>query len=168
MTISIIENCLDKDSFENIKNTLISANFPWYYNSFKVEKDDSSDSLYNYQFTHLFYKNYSPTSQYMSLLEPLLVVLNPTAIVRIKANLTTRTEKIIEYRMHIDEPGFNGKTAIYYINDNDGYTKFSDGTTVESKENSLVIFDSNIYHTGTTCTDQKIRCLINLNFYDGS
>lgn len=165
MSITVIDDCLNADAFENIKNTLMGANFPWYYNAFKVEKEDSLDSLHNYQFTHMFYKSFAPASQHISLLDPLLVALNPAAIVRIKSNLTPRTEEIVEYRLHIDEPGFNGTTAIYYVNNNNGYTRFSDGTIVESKENRLVTFDSNIYHTGTTCTDQKVRCVINFNYY---
>ena len=40
----------------------------------------------------------------------------------------------------------NSLTSILYINTNDGYTKFEDGTIVESVENRLVTFDSRMKH----------------------
>ena len=57
------------------------------------------------------------------------------------------------------------QTAIYYVNSNDGYTLFEDGTKVESVGNRLVRFPTNIKHTGTTCTDANRRVLINFNWF---
>ena len=57
--------------------------------------------------------------------------------------------------------------AIYYVNSNDGYTEFRDGTKVESIANRLAIFPSTMEHTGSTCTNTKFRCVINFNFYSG-
>ena len=56
------------------------------------------------------------------------------------------------------------KTAIFYCNTNDGYSLFKDGTKVKSIKNRIVIFNNDIYHTGTTCTNEKIRSVINFNF----
>ena len=57
------------------------------------------------------------------------------------------------------------KTAIFYINSNNGFTLFeSDNQKVESIENRLVIFDSFERHSGTNCTDEKYRAVINFNF----
>ena len=53
-------------------------------------------------------------------------------------------------------------------NDGDGYTEFEDGTKVESIENRFVTFPSNLHHGGTTCTDQKRRVVINLNYFDSN
>ena len=50
------------------------------------------------------------------------------------------------------------------MNDNNGYTLFEDGTKVESKENRVVIFDSQMRHAGIPCTDEKRRVVINFNF----
>ena len=49
------------------------------------------------------------------------------------------------------------KTAILYINTNNGCTKFKEHGKVKSVENRIVIFDSNLEHQGVTCTDQKRR-----------
>jgi hypothetical protein len=107
-----------------------------------------------------------PVSDRLHLLEPILLKLNPSAILRIKANLTPRADKIIQHGFHVDISHFKGKTAIYYINTTNGYTVFENGTKIESVENRMVIFDSTIKHTGTTCTDSRNRCVINFNYYE--
>ena len=56
-------------------------------------------------------------------------------------------------------------TAIFYINTNNGYTEFEDGTRVESVANRIVNFPANLKHRGTRCTDQKIRIVINFNYF---
>ena len=58
----------------------------------------------------------------------------------------------------------NPKTAIFYINTNNGYTLFEDGTKVESVENRICIFPYYMKHTGTTCTDKNQRVVININY----
>ena len=159
--ISIIDDYLDRDSFDNLSNTLTHPHFPWFYQNGKLLDGDEY-----FQFTHLFYDNFKPNSQYMHVIEPLVQAINPTAIIRIKANLTTRHDAIHKYPLHVDIDNIsNAKTAIYYCNDNDGYTYFEDGTKVDSVSNRLVVFNTNTKHSGTTHTDTKTRCVINLNYY---
>jgi hypothetical protein len=56
-------------------------------------------------------------------------------------------------------------TAIFYINSNDGYTIFKKNKKIiKSKENKFIYFKSNSEHAGTTCTDQKVRVVINFNY----
>ena len=50
------------------------------------------------------------------------------------------------------------------MNTNNGYTEFEKGDIVESVENRMVIFDSNLKHQTVTCTDEKIRIVINFNY----
>ena len=38
------------------------------------------------------------------------------------------------------------------------------GKKIKSEENKYVEFDSSLKHTGTTCTDQKRRVVINFNY----
>ena len=56
-------------------------------------------------------------------------------------------------------------TSIFYVNTNNGYTEFEDGTKVESVENRLVTFSLNMKHRGTSCTDEKTRVVINFNYF---
>lgn len=165
--MKIIDDAISLTDLENIKNVFYSTEFPWYYNDYKINQYETlhENSLYDFQMTHNFYKNYNVTSAYINLIEPILKILNPCAIFRIKANLTTKTEKIIKFPFHEDQPGFKGKTAIFYVNNNDGYTEI-ENKCIESISNRIVIFDSNLMHRGTTSTNTKTRCVINFNYFE--
>ena len=57
-------------------------------------------------------------------------------------------------------------TAVLHLDNSDGYTKFfQDDIKIPSKANQLITFPSNLYHAGTTCTDQDKRQVLNLNFF---
>jgi hypothetical protein len=158
--MEIINNFLKEKDFLNINKVMTNNTFPWFITwgiNYKHEN--------NYQFSHNFYDNYIFNSYYSSLLEPFLLILNPKAILRIKANLLIKTEKIIKHGFHVDNEARNCKTAIFYINTNNGFTEFEDGTISNSEENKLVIFDSNIKHSGTTCTDKDFRVVLNFNYF---
>ena len=168
MTFKVIDNLLPQDDFIKIQEEILGPHMPWAYNNFIVKPSESIKKdidLYDFQFTHTFYRDYQATSSAMHLVDPILRILNPSAIIRIKANLQPRTEKIIVNDFHRDHDHYNGKIAVFYINTNNGYTLLSDGTKIDSIENRLLLFDGDILHTGTTCTDQKIRCVINFMFY---
>ena len=165
MTYKILDNFLPYDKFVEIQKNMLGPDITWAFNSLIVRPDHAeSDNLTNYQFTHTFYRKHGPSSNWINLLDPIIDILNPSAIVRIKANLQPRTNEQVIHDYHFDHDFFDGKIAIFYINTNNGYTMFKDGTKIDSIENRLVIFD-NIRHAGTTCTDQKVRCLINFMFY---
>lgn len=160
----VYENFLPKEEFLKIKEVLLGMYFPWYYNPAVITFDNTDK---NFQFIHNLYRDHRPLSDTYFIVEPLIKKINPTSILRIKANLVPKANEIIEHGMHVDfSPIYKSKitTAVFYCNTNNGYTKFEDGTKIYSKENTLVTFDSNIKHTGTTCTDEKIRVVINLNY----
>ena len=76
-----------------------------------------------------------------------------------------KTTNIIKHGFHNDWDYEDSKTSIFYVNTNDGYTEFEDGTVVESVENRLVTFPSPLKHTGTSCTDTSRRMVININYF---
>ena len=162
MAIQVEDNYLDKDSFKIINETMSSDIFPWFYNEEKVY-DTGKDNLFNYQFTHLFYKDFKINSQHFEILNPLLFQMNVKALVRVKANLNPISDRLIEYDKHEDQE-FKCKGAIYYINSNNGYTMF-DNEKVESKENRIVFFDTDTKHFGTNSTNCKNRMVINFNYF---
>ena len=55
-------------------------------------------------------------------------------------------------------------TSILYINTNNGWTVIKGYGKVESVANRMVIFDSNLQHSGVTCTDKNRRVVINFNY----
>lgn len=167
MNLKIIDNFLDFKNFQIIQDAIYGADLPWFQNRYLVyENEIEENNTWNWQLTHTFYNQNMPRSDKFFLLEPIITRLNPGALVRVKANLIPRTDKIIVHPYHVDIDNFKGKTAVYYINSNNGYTLFKDGSNVESIENRMVIFDSILEHTGTSCTNARNRCVINFNFYE--
>lgn len=166
--IELFDNFLDEQNFIDLQSIICGSNFPWYYND-DVAYGGEDIQLDNYQFTHCFYKQFVPHSDFYQFLFPVLKNLNICSLIRVKANLLTRTEKHIEHGLHIDIPYLKenqcSKTAILYMNTNNGYTKFEDKTKVESVANRLITFDSRLRHTGATCTNEKNRIVINFNYF---
>ena len=162
--MEVIDDFLPEEQFNTLASTMMSANFPWYFANSVLSKDLLCREQYNYQFGHSFYYNYGFKSEYSNLIVPILEKLDPIAILRIKGILLPRTETNIEHGFHLDNT-HKTKVAIYYVNTNNGYTKFADDGIINSVANRLVLFNSKDYHTGATCTDEKIRVAINFNYY---
>lgn len=163
MSYKIIDNFLPEDEFYKLKDNLLDNGLiTWTFNN---GVNGVSTDPWDFQFTHLFYQDGRRFSDNLFLLDPILNRLNPSALLRIKANLQTKTPEIVVNGFHHDHPQYNGKIAVFYVNTNNGYTMFEDGTRVESIENRLLVFNGNMLHTGATCTDQKVRCVINFMFY---
>ena len=119
----------------------------------------------NYQFVHGLHGGAMPQSRLFEYMLPVLDKLNVAAIIKIKANLTTKTPSIVKHGYHVDQNFPHSKTAILYLNTCDGYTSFENEGIVESVENRVVIFDSNKKHTGTSLTNDSRRIVININYF---
>jgi uncharacterized beta-barrel protein YwiB (DUF1934 family) len=159
--MNIYKNFLQKDIFETFKANMMGRYFPWYYNDYVTHEEKKED---NFQFTFVFLHNgeYKCIKPIQDLLIPVLKNIKYKKINRIKANLLTRTNKIVEHGMHVDQE--KGTTGILYLNNNNGYTKFENGKKIISEENKYVEFNSNLKHTGSSCTDEKRRVVINFNY----
>jgi hypothetical protein len=101
------------------------------------------------------------------IIEPLMSKINANEWYKIKMNLNPCTDQIFEHGMHIDNPTKrkDAYTAVFYVNSNDGYTVFDNKHKVQSVSNRLVVFPANLYHSGSSCTDEFARIVINFNFY---
>jgi len=178
MTYKIYDNFLDKQDFLNLKNTMLSNSFPWHYNEKSIKSHTKNSAFYkddksfakgsDYQFVHVFYSDYQIFSTFFELVIPLIKKINPKAIVRIKANLTNKTDRPMVYGFHVDQENAppNLKTAVYYVNTTNGPTLFEGGKEIESLENRLVVFDTNLVHSAVSQTDESARIVINFNFYE--
>ena len=164
MSIEIFDNYLNEEDFIKIKNIFIdNEKFPWHYTP-GVAYPDEIKEIDKFQFFNLMYRNdIGVKSSYYPNLMPLLNKINPKEILRVKANLGTRTSTHIEGGMHTDSK-MKHTTAIFYVNTNNGYTLFENGERVDSIENRLVSFDSSIMHSGFSQTDSNIRVVLNLNY----
>jgi len=164
----IEDNFLDQNKFDKLQNTMmVQETFPWVF----ADGIDYIDDVNLFQFIHIFYE-YMPGSPFHDEMIPILELINPISLWRIKANLLTRTSEIVENKFHSDlesklpeEKLKQWTTSIFYVNTNNGYTEFEDGTKVGSVANRMVTFPTNIKHRGTSCTDQNTRIVINFNYY---
>tara|TARA_R100000005_G_C5000301_1_gene207137 strand:- start:2700 stop:3182 length:483 start_codon:yes stop_codon:yes gene_type:complete len=153
--MKIIENFISEKDLQGIQSELQNCNFPWYYDG-AIEPDSLET-----QFSHIFFNRLMQTSNYLHILNPLLEKIPALVYHRIKANLNYRTERVLETGEHVDLDDKRFKSAIFFINDCDGYCRIGD-KKIYSKSNRLLIFDSDLVHTGTTTSDSRFRLLINL------
>ena len=158
----IIDNFLSKLEHSIISETLQSSNFPWFYHPFVAINNDLDRG--DFYFEHTFYKDYQPNSNFFPMLEPIIKKIDVKAMIMCKANLYTNIGTLLKNGLHTDQK-YPHRGAIYYVNTNNGYTGFEDGSKVESVANSLMLFDSHTPHHSTHCTDQKVRLNINFNFF---
>ena len=173
--IEVIDNFLDEKYFKELQELIFGRNFAWA--RVYTEKDGN-------QFVHPIFlllpfgtvmDDFRSPCFHKFLL--CLQKLKASALLRIKVNLLTRTEKRILNAYHGDmahlEDSYpnlknNGKTSILYMNTNNGVTKFEEsGKEVESVANRMVIFPMRLKHAGSTNTDSDVpdRCVINFNYF---
>jgi len=157
--MNIIKNCLSKQVFLNLKETMFSASFPWFFTEHCLTPEQEKTQVPMWQFGHNFYAENLITSNHYGLLNPIINILKPLSIIRIKANLNTQTEKIIETGLHTDIDDSRFKSAIFFLNTCDGYCRI-ENEKFFSEENKIIVFNSNLIHTGSTTTNQKRRIVI--------
>jgi hypothetical protein len=165
--VKIEDNFLPQKELVEIQEMMTEpASFPWFYNNLIDLEDDEN----KFQFLHVFYFDNKPQSPHLPSMTPILELLQPLLLYRIKANLLTRTPEIVQNRFHVDMEYLSEEkrkqfiTSIFYVNTNNGYTKFENGTKIESVANRMISFPANMRHTGTSCTDERIRVVINFNY----
>ena len=168
--LRIIDNCVPEKEFQKIFEIFMTRTMYWHFDNI-VDYDDDGKS----QFTHLFFTNTDGiVSPFWNDLLPIIKPLSAEVFIRVKANLTLRTKNHEESKFHYDTFFSNsrledgtpiGYTAIYYVNTNNGYTLFKSGEKVNSVANRLVIFENHKLHKAVSCTDEKIRVVINFNYF---
>ena len=161
--MKITDNFLSDDEFKSIQDWFTGESFHWYYNNSIANQKQGLDQ---FQFVHPFYDVAKPSlSKFSSFLYPFLTKLNAKYIFRIKANLRPRTTTGVLSDYHTDMD-LNQQTGIFYINTNNGYTKFQDNTLddVPSVANRFLTFSGQLKHAGASPTDINNRIVLNVNY----
>ena len=160
--VRVVDNFLDTYPFDRLYSVMMGDEIPWYYNKYTTREGDGM-----FKYTHRFYKLIPGTDKYspfVSMIEPILVKLNAVGYHRINANNLHRT-RFFNQNTGFHTDGYDcPKTAIFYINTCNGYTKFKKGSKVMSVANRMVFFPSEMEHAGFTCTDEDTRVVINFNY----
>lgn len=156
-----INNFLDKETFNHLKNLLFSNKINWFYLNNMTSKGD------HYFFNHCFYNFHSAQSPFFEeYIMPILKKLNAVALVEVRANLVLKDKDTYLSNFHVDR-SFKCKTSIFYLNTCNGYTLLSENKKIKikSEENKMLIFDSQIEHAMESQTDVDRRIVINLNYF---
>ena len=157
--MKIIDNFLDSSVSDQIENTIIQDNFPWYY---------TGKGVYNsnvYFFSHTLLDGDKKSNYANEILLPLVSKMDGKKLLRAKINCYTKTENYVHYPYHLDNDDDKDiKVAIYYVNNNNGYTEIKDKGRVESVKNRLLLMNGDEQHKCTNQTDTDLRVNINLNY----
>lgn len=184
--ITIIDNFLEDESYQKIYSLVTSGPFTWIRGSVLMKKTEDlnpdlcyyqNDDMYNVQMMHVLYRDSDPPNKtpgiltdrdYMRVFVPLLSKIKPEALLRMKVNMTFNWGKQIFSGYHIDESKYsdNGMVGIYYLNTNNGYTQFENGSIINSVANRMLFFPMNMYHSCVTATDVSNRFVVNINWVD--
>ena len=165
--MKITKNFLDETFFKELKTLVMQSEFAWFKRKTMV-KNTTNNLGY---FTHSFFNNHKINCDtYFKFILPILNKLNAKAIIEVRANLQPSVffNEDGKTDFHIDN-SYNCKTAILYLNTCDGGTEFKSKDKfkfIESKENKIVIFDSNTEHRAVTSKNSDFRYVINFNYFD--
>ena len=170
MKVQIKDDFLDSQVFLRIKEVFEAGSIDWQFTNGTSEPN--GEDLDSFFFAHWIFESHTWISPFSNELEPLLSKMGVMALHMARINLLTRTEEHVESSFHTDydhnSPNPEKKnmwsTSIFYLNDCNGYTKLEDGTIIKSKANRLLTLPANVKHLGASCTDQKRRLVLNLNY----
>ena len=170
MEYEVIDNFLEPENFKKLTDSMLSTNsgfsvFPWYAQEGVTVTDDSRNKNNNHwNLIHSFYQNYEIQSGFFQQLLVVIDKLQIKSLIRIKANLYPKTDKIIKHDFNADFD-FSHKSGLYSLNTNNGFTIMEDGEKIESVANRMIIFDASKLHKSTTCTDENFRANIVFNYF---
>ena len=158
--MEVIDNFLPSYYLKQIQSSLMDDRFAWFYN-----QTTTSFGVARPRYTHMIYRDpeVGSPSKYFSLFDIFREKIGVIKWYRIMVNSMLPSFLFSRNTgFHID--GFPcSKTAIYYLNTNNGYTKFKGHGKVECVENRMVIFDSNLKHAAFTSTESR-RITVNFNY----
>ena len=169
--IKVIDNFLSDSDFKDLQSFIMSVTFPWYYSPVLYPKDKDYNE-YNNQYYHMFWMDDEDPKMTTSpiifkKIVPVLKKLNVTEDLLTRIKLNAQPKKFFRTLGGYHNDSDNQTTSVYYLNTNNGGTKFKkSGKVVKSVENRIVIFDSNLIHSGIFCTNKPRRFVLNLNYYE--
>jgi hypothetical protein len=162
--VEVIDNFLPQDYFDNL--CLMTNDLPWFFHNYSVYEWDEDP-----QFYHLFYYDGDIKSpEYYKYVYEVYTRYVPgvdgRGLFRMKMNGTPKGLHIHQHQYHIDVGDREHNVCILYMNTNNGYTIFEESQEkVESVANRAVLFPGHLRHTGTNCTDEGLRILMNIDYF---
>ena len=172
MDLKIIDNFLDVSEFSTLINNTIGRS-DGHQTEFRVVSNVENfgvreEDYWSWYLVNMIYYEDIPQNEIYPNICNLFIprfqhIANFKTMIRIKMNAFPYTNVVKEHERHFDF-SYEHIGAVFSLNTCDGYTKFSDGTKVESVANRIVFFDASKYHQSTTTSNAKLRYNMNFNF----
>jgi hypothetical protein len=174
-----------------LEKIITSSDFPWYMTSTIDDRylDNGDRYVFNQginpqQFSHNLVVNFRPSSDYTSIMNPILDSLVEKLrckieVERVKVNLLLKHFDNTHHTPHVDvevEDYKNIKSLIYYVNDSDGDTYFFKETAPRSnevatvmkqitpKKGKAVMFNVDNFHASSSPVSTNYRIVLNIVF----
>ena len=172
MDLKVIDNFLPENDFQMLVNNTINRNdggqIPLRVVSNVENWEKETNDYWSWYMINMVYSFDEPRNEICGKIYEMFVpkfkeLANFKTMIRIKINAYPYTNVVKEHKEHKDAE-FSHTAALFSLNTCNGYTKFSDGTKVESVANRIVFFDASKYHQSTTTSNAKLRYNINFNF----
>jgi hypothetical protein len=167
LDFKVIPNFLDKEDFYKFQEEIFSTNnIPWFYKNSQTKKSINNSEDIGY-FSLNFFNNFS--KGFIGLdyfLDKIYTKLGCKAVIQSRANLVIKQHKNTELFFHTDY-SFKCTSSIFYMNTNNGATILDENKKIKinSVENTMLIFDSQISHAALVQSDTNRRIIININYF---
>ena len=171
MDLKIIDNFLTDNDFNLLVSNTVGRN-DGHQVQFRVvsnvENFGAIEENWSWYMINMLYSTDTPQNEICGKIYEMFVpkfkkLANFKTMIRIKINAYPYTNVVKEHKDHFDSY-FRHTGAVFSLNTCDGFTKFYDGTKVESVANRIVFFDASKFHHSTTTSNAKLRYNINFNF----
>tara|TARA_R110000851_G_scaffold56899_1_gene132886 strand:- start:1104 stop:1616 length:513 start_codon:yes stop_codon:yes gene_type:complete len=165
---TVVDNFLEKTEYENLKNLILSAEFPWRRRNSLTKNSKGKDIGY---FTYNFFNNFRVYSnEFTTHIIPVLSKLNALSIIEARANLFIKEFWLSnEDNYHLDYPNIQyNKTSILNLTSSEEGTllKVNDKEIkIDSLENRLITMTGNILHSTIKNKEADPRYILNLNYF---
>ena len=166
LNFKVIPNFLEKKDFYRFQEDIFNIYIPWFYrNSQTLDSKDNSEDI-GYFSLNFFNDASKDFTQFDYFLNKIYTKLGCNALIQSRANLILKQCKNTELFFHTDY-SFKCYTSIFYMNTNNGGTILDENQKikVDSVENTMLIFDSQIRHALLPQSDIKRRIVININYF---
>lgn len=153
-------NVLSKEDYSTIRATFLSEDFIWNY--YRYISDDK-DKYYIFKHTYVKDSNFFGTvNHFNDFLKPLFEFLKIKTVINVTAYLMTKS---LNAKKGFDLTSVNKKTktAIFYIEHNNGYTKFKK-ENIENEGNMFVSFSSKENRIEYPTTNKERRIFLNIEY----
>lgn len=168
--VEIIEDFLTEEEFKSIYDYFVHNESILYSRVSKIGiRNVNMDEVNEHKYKEVNSKQFVHSTLDLDPIKPILRKLGVEQhdVLRCKVNFTPSHPEQYIGGWHYDyneEMVGEFRTAVLYLNTNNGGTILNDGTIIESKRNRFASFPGKTIHSGLSHTGHGNRIVLNLNY----